>query len=162
MKLWRLSKIEGSVLNYSVHSLWCTYIGERRTTFAKTYGIKVRCYEEHVGEYIGNLGNILRTHWELEGNLVDHIGNQGNFFKNPHPHSPRPSKLKRKKSKAPWVHAWAFPLATWNFSSQKSWSPFLARAKYPLQRTPYPLNKEASGEIPVATTTQKKILQFKK
>jgi hypothetical protein len=29
-------------------SLWHNYIGERRTTFANTYGIKVRCYEEHV------------------------------------------------------------------------------------------------------------------
>jgi hypothetical protein len=29
---------------------------------------------------------------------------------------------------------------------------------YPLQRTPYPVNKEASG----ATTTQKTILQFRK
>jgi len=26
------------------------------------YGIKVRCYGEYVGEYIGNLGNILGTH----------------------------------------------------------------------------------------------------
>jgi hypothetical protein len=25
-------------------SLWPTYIGKRRTTFAKEYGIKVRCY----------------------------------------------------------------------------------------------------------------------
>jgi len=38
-----------------------SYIGERRTTFAKAYGIKVRCYEEHVGEHIGNLKG---THWE--------------------------------------------------------------------------------------------------
>jgi len=30
--------------------------------FAKANGIKVRCYGEYVGEYIGNLGNILRTH----------------------------------------------------------------------------------------------------
>jgi hypothetical protein len=30
--------------------------------FAKAYGIKVRCYGEYVGEYIGNLGNILGTH----------------------------------------------------------------------------------------------------
>jgi len=40
---------------------------ERRTTFAKAYGIKARCYGEHVGEHIGNL---IRTHWELEGNIV--------------------------------------------------------------------------------------------
>jgi len=30
--------------------------------FAKAYEIKVRCYGEYVGEYIGNLGNILGTH----------------------------------------------------------------------------------------------------
>jgi hypothetical protein len=34
---------------------------ERRTTFAKAYEIKVRCYGEHVGEYIENLGNLLET-----------------------------------------------------------------------------------------------------
>ncbi len=44
---------------------WATYIGERKTTFAKAYGIKLRCYGEHVGEHIGNLGNILRTNSEL-------------------------------------------------------------------------------------------------
>jgi hypothetical protein len=54
MKVWRLSKIEGSVLKYRVHPLWHTYIGERRTTFAKTYGKKLRCYKEHVGEHIEN------------------------------------------------------------------------------------------------------------
>jgi hypothetical protein len=32
---------------------------EMRTTFAKAYGIKVRCYGEHVAEHIGNLGNIV-------------------------------------------------------------------------------------------------------
>jgi len=37
--------------------------GERRTTFAKTYGIKMRVlYAEHVEEHIVNLGNILGTH----------------------------------------------------------------------------------------------------
>jgi hypothetical protein len=46
---------------YRVPRLWTTYIGERRTTFAKTYGIKVRCFAKHVGEHIANLGNILGT-----------------------------------------------------------------------------------------------------
>jgi hypothetical protein len=55
MKLWRLLKIEGSILKYRVPPLWPTYIGERRTTFAKTYGIKVRCYGKRVGEHIGNI-----------------------------------------------------------------------------------------------------------
>jgi hypothetical protein len=57
-------------LKYRVLHLWPTYIGESRTTFAKAYGIIVRCCEEHVGEHIGNLGNILRTYWELKGNIV--------------------------------------------------------------------------------------------
>ncbi len=64
MKLWRL--IEDSILKYRVPPLWPTYIGERKTTFAKAYEIKVRCY---VGEHIGNLGNIVRTWWEPIGNL---------------------------------------------------------------------------------------------
>jgi hypothetical protein len=54
----------GSSLKYSVPPLWPTYIGERRITFGKADGIKVRCYGEHVTEHIGNLGNIVRTHWE--------------------------------------------------------------------------------------------------
>ncbi len=54
MKLWRLLKIEGSVLMYIVPPLGPTYLGES----AKAYGIKVRClYAEH----IVNLGNILGT-----------------------------------------------------------------------------------------------------
>jgi hypothetical protein len=63
MKLWKLFKIEGSVLIYIVPPLGPTYIGERRTTFAKAHGLEVRClYREHVGEHIMNLGNILKTH----------------------------------------------------------------------------------------------------
>jgi hypothetical protein len=63
MKLWRFFKIEGYVLMYIVLLLGPNYIGERRTTFAKTYGLKVRClYEEHVREHVVNLGNILGTH----------------------------------------------------------------------------------------------------
>ncbi len=45
------------VLDFIFLLNWATYIGERRTTFAKPYGIKSRCY----GEHIGNLGNILGT-----------------------------------------------------------------------------------------------------
>jgi hypothetical protein len=59
MKLWRLLKIEGSVLMYRVAPLGPTYIGES----AKAYGLKVTCiYGEHVGEHIVNLRNILGTH----------------------------------------------------------------------------------------------------
>jgi len=44
-------------LCFDVHSssVQPTYIGERRTTFAKAYGIKVRClYGEHAREHIEN------------------------------------------------------------------------------------------------------------
>jgi hypothetical protein len=44
---------------YRIPSLLPTYMGQRRTTFAKAYGIKVRCYGDHVGEHNGNLGNPL-------------------------------------------------------------------------------------------------------
>jgi hypothetical protein len=55
MKLWRLLKIESSVLMYIIPPVWPAYIGERITTFAKTYGLKVRCvYGEHPREHIGN------------------------------------------------------------------------------------------------------------
>jgi hypothetical protein len=37
-------------------------VGESKTTFAKAYGRKARCYGEHVGEHIENL---MGTHWEL-------------------------------------------------------------------------------------------------
>ncbi len=50
-KLPRLVKVEGSLLMYIVPPLGPAYIGERRTTFAKAYGIKVRCLN---GEHIGN------------------------------------------------------------------------------------------------------------
>jgi hypothetical protein len=57
-------------LKYIVPPLWPTYIGERRTPFSKAYGINVRWYGEHVGEYIAKLGNIVGTRRELEGNIV--------------------------------------------------------------------------------------------
>jgi hypothetical protein len=54
-KLWRFPKIEGSILKYRVSPFWPTYIGERRTPFAKAYGIKVTCAMENM------LGNTLKT-----------------------------------------------------------------------------------------------------
>jgi hypothetical protein len=57
------------VLKRVVSYLWPRYIGERRTTFAKAYGIKVRFYGEYVGEHIGKFGNILEPHGNLKGTL---------------------------------------------------------------------------------------------
>jgi hypothetical protein len=42
-------------------ALWPTYIGEKRRTLGRTYGIKSRCYWNTLEEHIENLGNILRT-----------------------------------------------------------------------------------------------------
>jgi hypothetical protein len=61
MKPWRLPKLQVFILKFRVPPLWPSYIGEARTTFAKAYGIKVRCYGEHVVEHIGNVRNILKT-----------------------------------------------------------------------------------------------------
>jgi len=58
MKLWRLPKIEGSILKYRVPSPWPSYIGERRRTSAKAYGIKVRCYGERT---------CWGTYWQPDG-----------------------------------------------------------------------------------------------
>jgi len=60
MKLWRLPKIEGSsTIKFLPFGSPIWVKGGQQ--FAKAYGIKVRCYGEYVGEYIGNLGNILGT-----------------------------------------------------------------------------------------------------
>jgi len=44
----------------------------------------------------------------MENNVGEHIGNQGKMKKKSFPLKKR---LKEKKSKAPGLHAWAFPLA---------------------------------------------------
>jgi hypothetical protein len=49
--------------------IYLTYIGARRTTFAKAYGIKLRCYGEGSGENV-EIGNLLGTHWKLYENIV--------------------------------------------------------------------------------------------
>jgi hypothetical protein len=68
MKLWRLFKIEDSVLIYTILSLGSTYTGEKKTTFVKAHGLEMRCsYEEHVGEHFKNP---LRTQMEHHGNTL--------------------------------------------------------------------------------------------
>jgi hypothetical protein len=62
----------------------------------KPYGIKLRCFWEHLREQLGNLANFKGTHlgtlWEHVGK---HIGNKGKKkIKNPSP--PSPSKEKNK------------------------------------------------------------------
>ncbi len=120
MKLWWLPKTEGPILKYTEPPFWPTYIGERRTPFSKAYGIKVRRYGER-GKHC-KLGNIVQTHWEA-----------GEKWKKISPPTP---KHKRKKCTSPWEHAWAFPLAAQNFSSQKTGSPFLGWANTPCTKHP--------------------------
>jgi hypothetical protein len=54
----RLKKKEGSIYKRKVPPLWPTYVGEMRTTFAKAYGINVRCYWELFEEHVRNLGTL--------------------------------------------------------------------------------------------------------
>jgi hypothetical protein len=61
LKAWWLLKIECSIwenMFYSSPLNWPIFIGKRRTTFAKSYHIKLRCYWEHIREQIGNKGNL--------------------------------------------------------------------------------------------------------
>jgi hypothetical protein len=102
-KLWRLPRIEVYILQFRVPSLWPSYIDERRT-----YGIKVRCYGEH-------LGNILRTWWETIGNSKgtwwEHIGNERKMVKK----SCRPTKLKRKKKHGTFNTCLGLPIGCMKF-----------------------------------------------
>jgi hypothetical protein len=43
---WKPKKYIGAMLGLLIR---LRYTAERRTTFAKAYGIKVRCYWEHIG-----------------------------------------------------------------------------------------------------------------
>jgi hypothetical protein len=43
--------------------------GAKGRTLGKTYGIKGGAKGNTLGEHIGNLRNILGTHWGLEGNI---------------------------------------------------------------------------------------------
>jgi len=54
------------------------YIGERRTTFAQAYGIKVMLWRTCWGTY----WEVMRIHWELEGKIVRTNWEPGNNEKN--------------------------------------------------------------------------------
>jgi hypothetical protein len=55
-------------------TLWPHYTGEKGRTLGKKYGIKARCYWEHLWgthwEPREHIENAMRTHWELEGNMM--------------------------------------------------------------------------------------------
>ncbi len=67
-------------MRYRVPPLWPTYTGERWTTFAKAYVIKVRCYGEHVEEHIGNLKGKKARHLECMLG-PSHWGHEISFIK---------------------------------------------------------------------------------
>jgi len=64
-KIWRLPKKEDYILKCMFPPLWPPFEGERRTKFPKEYGKRVRCYQEHIGKHIGNLGKT-HTHIHME------------------------------------------------------------------------------------------------
>jgi hypothetical protein len=80
------------------------------------------------------LGNILGTRWELENSIVwTHweAGENEIYISPPPLPPPQPQNIKGKEARhLDWM-LWAFPLVAWNFSSQKTWSPFLAWANNP-------------------------------
>jgi len=51
---WPITQ-KNEIMKPRVPPLWLTCISERRTTVAKAYGIKVRCYGEHVEKHIENI-----------------------------------------------------------------------------------------------------------
>jgi hypothetical protein len=71
----------------------------------------------------GGIGNTLGEHI---GNLKGTCWEERKKEKSPPPPPAPNPKLERKKIKAPWVHASAYPLAAFIFSFQNYWSPFLA------------------------------------
>ncbi len=88
VKLLGLPRIEGSILKH----LWPSYICETRITFAKEYGIKVRCYWNP-------LGNMSKT-WELLA------------LNTPPP--PPPTKKKTLHEKWTLDSPLSTPITTWN------------------------------------------------
>jgi hypothetical protein len=94
---------------------WRFYFEVQSTILlAQVYGWK----EDNICQSIWDKSEVLwrtcwGTHWELiKGNIVRTHWEPGeNEKKIP---APTP-KLIRKKSKAPWVHAWAFPLVGMKF-----------------------------------------------
>ncbi len=89
----------------------------RSWTLSKPYGIKRRCYWEHLGECIKkhfwNLGIL----WGLDGNTLGTRGKKPKKKKKkPPPHPPHPTPPPKGKKPEPIMSAcWAFSLAAWNF-----------------------------------------------
>jgi hypothetical protein len=69
--------------------LWPIHRGERKTTFAKTYGVKKRWSWERVEKYSKEhgeqIGNMMRTHWEPDGNTLRMRENEKKLTPTPYP-----------------------------------------------------------------------------
>jgi len=117
---------------YSSSTLAHLYKWKEDTIFQGIWDKSEMVWITRWGKTLWNWG----TYWEPIGNLKEHtantLGSRGIWKTSP----PPLPKHKREKNKAPWVHAWAFPLTAWNFSSQKTWSPFLAWANNPCKEHP--------------------------
>jgi hypothetical protein len=70
LKLRRLPKIEDSMKKWSASSFGPPIWVRRGGLWAKHMGLKGGAIGNTFGEHIGNPGNILKTHWELEGNML--------------------------------------------------------------------------------------------
>jgi hypothetical protein len=86
-----------------------TTIDEKSTTFAKAYGIKVRCYGEHVEEHIGNL---MGTNSKFKVNIVGTHCERG---KNEKQSFPLPPKLQRKKKQGTLSACLGLPIGCMKF-----------------------------------------------
>ncbi len=116
-------------------------------TFAKAYGIKVRCYGEHVQEHIGNLGNILGTERNIDENT---LGPGKNAKKNPS--LPR-QKLKREKKASRLERMLGskimLPIGCTKFLFPKRVHHHFWPGLHPaVQRTPYQLLQKTQSTFP--------------
>jgi hypothetical protein len=123
MKLWRLPKIECSILKYSVPSLWPTYIGEKEDNICQ------RIWDK--SEVLGR--TCLGTHWELEEHSGNLMGTREKWKQKP---SPCPKTWKEKKQ-GTLSACLGLPIGCMNFLFPKEFVTIFGLGQYPLQRTPY-------------------------
>ncbi len=67
--VWRLPQNRRFYGKMECLPLWPTYIGEKGRTLGKTYGIGNTPWGTH-WEPREHIGNLMGTHWELEGNML--------------------------------------------------------------------------------------------
>jgi hypothetical protein len=70
LKLSRLPKIEDFMERCNGSPFGPHMYVRRGGLWAKHMGFKGRAIGNIFEEHIGNVGNIMKTHWELEGNML--------------------------------------------------------------------------------------------